>query len=532
MSLKDSADNLYITVGLTETPSSISYTTLLVHARRQIIHAEAKALYPRSCTFVVSKSNLPDGISHITIFDENHQPRCERLYFTIPRRKLHIDIAADQKQYTTRRKVTMALNVAEAADVSVSVYRIDSISIRKQPNIQEYLYLVSDLVGEIDSPEYYFNAENERAAEYADHLMLTHGWRRFVWPDVFKQQTPPALIPEVRGHLIQGQVVDVEGKPAEGVLALMSSPSKLVRLYGSRSNAKGEILFEAPDFAGTKNIIVQTRDNAYKVIIRSPFSADFHSTPVPPLRLSATHSKAILDRSIAMQLQDIYLGDKLLQPSPVSTDSLAFFGRPDQSFRLDDYTRFPVLEEVMREYVPGVLVRKRKDGFHYMVIDKEGKKTLEGDPLVLLDGIPVFDLDKLMEFNVLKIARVDVVMRNYYLGPLVLPGIVSFSTYTGDLDGFELDAQSLSVDYEGLQLRREFYTPQYENLKQRNSRMADQRNLLYWNPQLTTVPGKNQQVEFYTSDLSGDFVVVIQGLNKKGIAGSASTTFTVKKTDY
>jgi nitrate reductase NapAB chaperone NapD len=46
------------------------------------------------------------------------------------------------------------------------------------------------------------------------------------------------------------------------------------------------------------------------------------------------------------------------------------------------------------------------------------------------------------------------------------------------------------------------------------------------------VPGKNQQVEFYTSDLSGDFVVVIQGLNKKGIAGSASTTFTVKKTDY
>ncbi len=533
--VRDSAENLFVTVTASGEPREIMHTFMLVHARQQIIRAESKPLYPRSATYVLPKSALPDGITHITIFDQERNPVCERLYFTVPRQRLKIDLSVDQPQYDDRRKVTLQLTTSLPAGVSVAVYKADSLTTDTQAGIAEYLYLTSDLVGEIDSPEYYLDPANENVQQNADLLMLTHGWRRFNWKDVKDKPKDLSFIPEARGHLISGNVQNTDGSPAPGVLTLMSSPGKIVRLYGSRSNAKGDILFEASDFAGTKKIIVQTsleKDSLYKITMRSPFSTDFGTSILPPLRLDAAREKELLDRSVSMQLQDIFLGDKTLQATEVQLDSVPFFGTADERYLLDAFTRFPVLEEVMREYVPGVLVRKRRDGFHFIVINKEMKSVLPDDPLVLLDGVPVPDVDDIMSFDPLKIKRLDVVMRNYYLGPLVLPGIVSYSTYEGDLAGFQLDPRAVVVNYEGLQLQREFYVPHYENLKQRNSRVADQRNLLFWNPDVNSKAGEKQQLEFYTSDVSGRFVIIVQGISSNGVAGSGVSSFSVRKTGY
>jgi hypothetical protein len=82
------------------------------------------------------------------------------------------------------------------------------------------------------------------------------------------------------------------------------------------------------------------------------------------------------------------------------------------------------------------------------------------------------------------------------------------------------------LNYEGLQLQREFYVPQYETQKARESRLPDQRYLLYWNPAIQ-VKGK-VQINFYTSDVPGDYSVVVEGLTKEGIPGTATATFKVK----
>src|SRR5690606_32888804 len=187
-------------------------------------------------------------------------------------------------------------------------------------------------------------------------------------------------------------------------------------------------------------------------------------------------------RSLAMQVQDIFYREISDRRIRAVADSTAFYGIPDQSYLLDDYTRFPVLEEVMREYVSAIMVRKRKGKFHFLVIDATRKGLLDGDPMVLLDGVPVFDLDKMMRFDPLRIKKLDVVTRNYILGPLRMPGIVSYVTYTGDLAGFELDPRAVTLDYDGLEVRREFWSPSYETAKVRNTRMPDQRTLLHWDP--------------------------------------------------
>ena len=122
-----------------------------------------------------------------------------------------------------------------------------------------------------------------------------------------------------------------------------------------------------------------------------------------------------------MQVQDIFYPDNTNKFSLSKIDSSAFYGRADETYFLDDYTRFPVMEEVMREYVPGVLVRKRKGSFHFIVIDNVRKGVFQDDPLILLDGIPIFDVDKIMEFDPVRVRKLEVVTRKYFLGPLILP---------------------------------------------------------------------------------------------------------------
>jgi hypothetical protein len=252
---------------------------------------------------------------------------------------------------------------------------------------------------------------------------------------------------------------------------------------------------------------------------------------MPELKLNEKHSEELLSRSIAMQVQDIYYNEQTRNLfSKPKVDSSAFYGRADNTYFLDDYTRFPVMEEVMREYVPGVFVRKRRDGFHFLVIDQVNGGILPGDPMVLVDGIPVFDVDDIMKMDPLRVQKLEVVKRQYYLGQAVFSGIVSYSTYNGDLSDLKLNPQSISLDYDGLQLQREFYSPRYD-IKVDTDRLPDQRYLLHWQPDIFTDEEGKQKVEFYTSDVPGNYRVVAEGLSKDGLSGTRILNFSVEAPD-
>jgi hypothetical protein len=177
--------------------------------------------------------------------------------------------------------------------------------------------------------------------------------------------------------------------------------------------------------------------------------------------------------------------------------------------------------------VPGVLVRIRKDGFHLLVVDKTNKSVLEA-PLMLLDGVPVFDANKIMGINPLKIRKLEVVDGRYYQGPAVYNGIVSFTTYKGDLEGFQLDPRVLVQQYEGVQRQREFYSPRYDTPEAQQSRLPDLRNLLYWNPEINLAGPAAQTLNFYTGDQTGRYLVVLQGLSAAARPGSTSFVMEVK----
>jgi hypothetical protein len=263
------------------------------------------------------------------------------------------------------------------------------------------------------------------------------------------------------------------------------------------------------------------------VDIFSPFSEQYTPERLAPFALSPAQRKSLLDRSIGMQVQNIWTGDSLQKIQPPVVDTFRFFNQPDYSYQLDDYTRFTTMEEVLREYVHEVNVNHIHGHLHVLMLNEPHHEFFEDEnTLILLDGIPVGD--RIFAYDPLKVKKLEVIPRRYFQGPATFSGIASFTTYKGDYEGLELDSHSVLVDYEGLQWQREFYSPVYATDAQAASRLPDYRNLLFWSPDIHTFGQEKGQCSFYTSDLPGSYLVVIQGMTADGRAGSATMRFEVK----
>jgi hypothetical protein len=532
MTLVDSGNQIVITVRHRQSRNNQA-VTLFAHARQIQIRAATQLLQNGTTKFTYDKKELAEGISHFTVFDDTFLPVAERLYFRRPSKNLSLKPICNQGEYGTRKKITLDIsaNNGKNTNVSVSVFRKDALE-NSATGIYESVWLTADLTGRIEDADYYFS-EDAFAAIAADNLMLTQGWRRFSWTQVLKEKDTILYPPEYRRHIIRGKVTEGENRPSPYVLTYLGSPGKIIQTYASRSSKAGDIQFEVSNFWGPRQIIVQTelKDSLKHISIDNPFTQAKTIDQFLPLMLDSVMSSQLLDRSVSMQVQDIFhQQQKNKFFSPVS-DSTAFYGKPNERYLLDDYTRFPLMEEVMREYVPGVMVRKRRDGFHFINIDVEHKKLLAPDPLILLDGVRIQTADEIIGFDARKIKRLDVMSKNYYIGPMVVPGIVSYSTYQGDLGGFTLNQKYQVIDYEGLQLTRQFYAPEYNSMAERADRTPDQRYLMYWNPTVNLDESGHARLEFFTSDVTGEFAVEIQGMSNDGYCGSATTSFTVKEFD-
>lgn len=313
----------------------------------------------------------------------------------------------------------------------------------------------------------------------------------------------------------------------------MATPSLKARLFLAQSDSLGNLRFEVKKLFDKQEMIVQTntrQDSTYRIEISSPYSEQVSSRLWPQGAYQSLMPDHLLRRSINMQTLNSFMLRPVVPVVYTGSDTLAFFGKPDERYFLDSYTRFPTMEEVMREYVPGVFVRKRQGNFHFLVVDKVTPQggIFNQDPLILLDGIPVFNTNKIMEFDPLKVQKLEVVDALYYLGHVSFSGIVSYTTYKGDMAGFPLDSRALVQSYQFAQSHKEFYAPRYDTPLSRESRLPDFRNLLHWSPTLIPDAQGKIGVDFYTSDQAGTYRVVVQGLTAGGEAGSGAFTFEVK----
>jgi hypothetical protein len=317
----------------------------------------------------------------------------------------------------------------------------------------------------------------------------------------------------------------------QGVKAYLTVPGTRTQFQTATSNEKGLLKFEMKNFYSEGDIVVQTNSNtsnAYRIDVEGPFVTTPALPSFSPMVVSRKQP-AILEGYLASQVQNAYSGEQLNRSLLKQWDTSSFYGKADVTYLLDNYVRFTTMEEVLREYVLEINVRQRNGRFHLPVFDEVDRAPFSGDPMVLLDGLPIFNFNRLMSYDPLKVRKLEIVTRKYYLGEDSFDGIASFTTYKGDAGGYELDPSATVLDYEGLQLQREFYSPAYENPEQVNSRLPDFRTLLYWAPDLKTDASGKQALSFYSSDLPGRYAIIVQGISSDGRSGSKVSYFDVRK---
>jgi hypothetical protein len=199
--------------------------------------------------------------------------------------------------------------------MSVAVYKFDSTFNIPDQNILSYLWLSSDLKGNVESPDYYFTNTGEEADRAADNLMLTHGWRRFAWKNILeKTATSFPYIPEYEGHIVSAIVTNkLTGEPANGVHSFLAIPDSNFQFYPGISSADGKVNFYTKNFFGAHEIFAQEggEERNYKLDIKAPFSEVYSSRIFPKFSFANVSGAAIHANSINVQVQNIYTSSNL-----------------------------------------------------------------------------------------------------------------------------------------------------------------------------------------------------------------------------
>ena len=133
------------------------------------------------------KQTLPEGIISIKLLNKQKQPVAERLIFNERQEnRLNLQVNTDKTTYNQREKTVVKIDLEEnniPNETHLSILAINKNQMgrlqNERPNILSYLLLDSDLKGEIETPDYYFNEENINRLKDLDVLLLTQGWSKY-----------------------------------------------------------------------------------------------------------------------------------------------------------------------------------------------------------------------------------------------------------------------------------------------------------------------------------------------------------------
>ncbi len=537
LQVREAGNNMEVSIRLKGLDQSAETMHLLTHANQNLLSAQQiSAANNAETKLTIEKSKLQEGVNIITLFNQQKQPVCERLVFVKPQSVLPVTTATDRGSYALRQPVKLSIETpssdalgADSIHYSVAVYQSAPWDDPYSAAMPSHRWLLPYLQGEVLAPEYYFSDDKD-AIVAADNLMLTQGWRSFAGSKD-RAKTSMRFTPELKGHILIGRVVrKADGSPVPGELCYLSAPAFPFDLESARSDRQGYVYFEADKYYGPGEIVVKAASDSaayFRVDILNPFSEEKLQENYSMPDLQQAWASALQQRSVGMQALNIFRADSLRRFSaPAQYDTLPFYGKAEYSYRMDDYKRFTTMEEVMREFVAPISVAIRGGKYYLSILDELYKRGYDENVMVLIDGIPLTDHNKIFSYDPLKVKKLDVVTRRYVLGSANVGGIASFETYNGRFDAFDLDPSIILVDYEGLQLQREFYSPDYSQVN--NPRLPDFRTTLFWMPSHQQAAEEKTTLQFYTGDQKGKFKVVVQGVSSSGKIVQATEEFVVQ----
>ena len=335
-------------------------------------------------------------------------------------------------------------------------------------------------------------------------------------------------VPEYEGAIIDGVLIDLAtGNPAADpqVTAMLSFPGDEIQLFAGQVDTNGDVTFYTQCVTGKQELTttaITSSASKYRVDIQSPYALH-NPVNLPLFNPDSTWQDYLQLRYLSLQVTHAYIADSLGKIKEITPCSDL---RPTTRYILDDYTRFPNMQEVFIEFIALARIRRTNEGYRFSM-SNETFDAFSNNILVLLDNIPVADHELMVNYNPLLIKTIDLHFGQYVFGGRRFDGIISFYSYKNDYPGITFGESTQIYDYEGALPYRYFYTPN-DDPANISSPIPDFRHTLLWEP-LIQSNGQNEWIiPFKTSDLPGNYVITIEGIGENGAMIQVKQTFKVE----
>jgi hypothetical protein len=449
------------------------------------------------------------GIAEFTLFDQELLPVAERLVYVNPEKKLTVEAHLDKDRYQTREKVILKIKVTDeneqpvVANLGVNVYDKLYRNADDPENILTHCHLNSQLRGKIYNPAFYFDTKNPDREESLDLLLLTQGWRRYVWGQealhTNSNKNQSVVFDGIRGEVHATK----HTKQIKGIqqFIMASNPGKNNLSDMIMSDSTGQFTVAPKQLKMFPGEYVYLKPLApeefkHRISIVEPFVAINEIAKIKeinyPLPLIVVKKSDDTNKPLVEGHGSIKLAEVTVKAHGIVTfrdkyighlDSLAKFDLcPDYVGKLCHMLNCPVCGTGSKpiegkKYGEWVSDRYPAEGRHPFVFYAGEKKEI-------VYHYPKFTEEELLARN--NLSRIK-----------------------------------------AYEIRRELYEPKYDNADSLNDPLPDYRNTLLWKPMIVTDEKGEASLEFFCSDINTHFVGNIEGLNGEGLLGTTGFEFSV-----
>lgn len=202
----------YVEFFISQPKGSPSQKIHLAGKMRGSLYCAAEGMLHENLKVRIPLKEFPlQGIAEFTLYNESMQPMAERLVYIRPQKKLHIELQTDKERYKTKEKGRLSIKVSDEqgnpvqAHLGLSLFDAAYRNGAVPENMLSHCFLSTEIKGNIHNPAYYFDEKNKDRLQALDLLLLTQGWRRYVWDKDSVSVSLPFLSDEIQGRQVVGK---------------------------------------------------------------------------------------------------------------------------------------------------------------------------------------------------------------------------------------------------------------------------------------------------------------------------------------
>ncbi len=499
----------------------------------------AQNLIETTLSFELPKDKTPDGISQITLYDSNNNPQSERLVYIEKEADLEVHVTTDKATYQPNEKAIINVSskskagIAKSASFSLSVTDTNGAEDKDYgTNICSYFLMESDIRGKVHYPGYYFDANNPKRLDHLDNLLLTQGWRDFLWKTIPKSNNTIDFKAE-KGITISGRVKQLfANKPLVNnnlTLALMNK--KKHTIFNATTDSIGRFQFENLMFSGETNMFLNTVNEKGK--FRGEIVLD--SIELAPIPVTFKKELIVLPETTHSMVENVskkYIAfgikpENMLKEVEVKAKKNnvnPWYGVPDYSYKVDkkEANKFYNFVDYLEQKLRGVAT------INYDSI--VGKDASELPFAVLIDGFKAVNGDQLLSVSADEAIKIEVV-RGLHIGALYgKPTLISIFTNAKNGQRNKIvPVYSIKQKVEGYYTARVFYSPDPEKPDIELDKKSAIRNTIYWSPYVHPDKMGNASVNYFNTKVETKVKVALEGITASGIPVIKNTYYTIKK---